>query len=550
MKKVLLINDSHSLATGYGVYGKEILSRLHATGKYELAELACSIGIEQARKLNETVGWKVYPNSVPEQDPRFNTMQSNPSNTFGRWRFEHVCLDFKPDIVMDIRDYWMLAFVNMSPFRDYFHWAIMPTVDSAPQNEAWLETFIEADSVHTYTDWGSDVLRKEGGGLINLCGVASPGVDLEMYQPTKDKGAHRANFRMESDINIIGTVMRNQKRKLYPDLFESFVNFLELCEQNGRQDLAKKTYLYIHTAYPDLGWNIPSLIKEHGLSHKVLITYLCHHCGFYFPSFFQDARTVCPSCSTALAFTPSTTRGLDRQQLANVYNLFDCYVQYAICEGFGMPMVEATACGLPLFTVDYSAMGEVGRKSDGYLLEIEKSFLELETGAYRVYPDNKYTASKLFEFLSLPKPMRLRKGFMARQSAEKHYDWDVVAKKWEAHFDSIVLKDKQGQWDVPSPIHYPAPLPENFEAYSNEEFVKFLFVDVLNKPDKQYSHHALEVLKSLSHGFRLDGKKMVPVKKEELYNNFKDMANGIAEAEKYRQNPSTVLLQDFVEVTH
>ena len=40
-------------------------------------------------------------------------------------------------------------------------------------------------------------------------------------------------------------------------------------------------------------------------------------------------------------------------------NTFDLYVQYANSEGFGLPQVEAAGCGIPVASVDYSAMSSV-----------------------------------------------------------------------------------------------------------------------------------------------------------------------------------------------
>ena len=40
-KRILFVTESHKLASGFGTYAKEILTRIHATGKYEIAEFAC-----------------------------------------------------------------------------------------------------------------------------------------------------------------------------------------------------------------------------------------------------------------------------------------------------------------------------------------------------------------------------------------------------------------------------------------------------------------------------------------------------------------------------
>ena len=48
----------------------------------------------------------VYSNT-PSNDQERKIYDSNPNNAFGLWRFNHVVLDFKPDIVLTYRDPWM-----------------------------------------------------------------------------------------------------------------------------------------------------------------------------------------------------------------------------------------------------------------------------------------------------------------------------------------------------------------------------------------------------------------------------------------------------------
>ena len=48
--------------------------------------------------------------------------------------------------------------------------------------------------------------------------------------------------------------------------------------------------------------------------------------------------------------------GVDTKTLASIYNLFDVYIQPANSEGFGLPIVEAAACGVPVMATDYSVL--------------------------------------------------------------------------------------------------------------------------------------------------------------------------------------------------
>jgi hypothetical protein len=152
-KKVLFVTEASFHPTGYSVYTKEVLSRLYKNPEIEVAELACFTGPEPEELKN--IPWKVYPN-IPDatNQEAMNNYNSSMSNKFGDFAFNSVLLDFEPDFVMDIRDWWMLEFEERSPFREFFNWAIMPTVDAEPQNSQWIDTYSSADGVFAYSDSG------------------------------------------------------------------------------------------------------------------------------------------------------------------------------------------------------------------------------------------------------------------------------------------------------------------------------------------------------------------------------------------------------------
>jgi len=491
-KRILFCGEATYLNTGYATYLREVMKRLHATEKYELAEFA-SYG-EQKDPRSKTIPWKFYGN-LPDDESQQERYDSLPTNQFGEWKFESVLLDFQPDIVCDIRDFWMFEHQERSPYRPYFHWVIMPTVDAAPQNEQWLSTFESADAVFSYSDWGHEVLKKESNGSIKCLGSAPPSADAA-YVPVEDKGKHKEDMGFDENIKFVGTVMRNQRRKLFPDLFESFRKFLDT---SGRQDV----WLYCHTSFPDLGWDIPKLLLKHNLSSKVVFTYICNTCGHTFPSFFSDARRKCQGCGAFAAGLASVQKGASYEYLANIMNLFDLYIQYANSEGFGLPQVEAAGCGVPVMSIDYSAMSSVVRKLGGTPLTPKTVYNELETGCDRAVPDNDYTAQKMEEFFSLSDEDQKSLGRNSRLNFEKYYQWEKTAKKWEDYFDSVEIKPDEETWKSPARIHQPSTnVPAGLSA---SQYARWLISEVLGEPEKLNTFFESRLIRDLNYGMFVMG---------------------------------------------
>jgi glycosyltransferase involved in cell wall biosynthesis len=493
-KRILWVGEASFISTGYATYAREVLSRLHATGKYDIFELGCygPWGDERASSLP----WP-YMTAMPrpgdDQDQQQYT--AHPINQFGEWRFEEACLRHKPDCVLDIRDWWMVEFQERSPFRPFYHWAIMPTVDAAPQDEQWISTFTNADAVFTYTDWAQEVLRQQGRDKIKLKCPAPPGADTQVLAPVMDRRAHRRAIGVDEDCLIVGTVMRNQRRKLYPDLIQAFAKFLKTAPA----ELARKTYLYMHTSWPDIGWDIPRLLAEEGVGHRCLFTYVCSHCQASFPSFFADAKAVCRNCGQHQAAFPNSNAGISREGLASVINLFDVYVQYANSEGFGMPLVEAASCGVPVMAVDYSAMSDVVRKLQGIPINVQRYYRESETHCWRALPDNDHFVAELTYFLGLPSAVRQANGMQARQAVLRHYTYERTASIWETHLDGLEVRDDL--WSAPARIHTPVTaVPANL---SNDALVQWGIIHVAGRPELLHSYMALRMVRDLNWGATL-----------------------------------------------
>lgn len=572
-KRILFVGEASFLNTGFSTYYRELLPRLAATGKYEIAELG-SYAKQSDPKAQAFINgrWKFY-GVLPETQEEarfFNQPCPHPrargqnTNQFGEWKFNHVLADFKPDIVIDIRDWWMLEFQERSVFRSWYKWVVMPTVDAEPQAEEWIKTYENAELVLAYSDYGVHTLNRQSSLLPNgrrrmrvFPKAMRPGVDLDTFIPM-DKDETREHWNLNKDNPVIGTVMRNQSRKLYPDLIDGFARMKVKYKGNEAVD---KAVLLIHSSWPDNAHSydyprhIMRLDAYEWMDHHVkdirgsiLQSMYCHSCGEtsvtsamnLWNREIKDGRIKlpCPYCGQIEASPPNTAIGFSREDLAKLYNLMDLYVQCSICEGDGMPIQEAKACGVPTLVTDYTAMREKGRfpnyshfeelgftektyscHKGGDVIDVGRYYYEPETSCKRAHPDIEDLADKMKKMLSSDSSLSQE----ARQCAEDNYDWNKLWKQWEYVLDNIKIKDRSETWDSPIIQHEEVKSIEIPQGLSDEQYVEWLYINVLKYPAvdpdgaKTWAHH-------LSLG----------VSREQLMNQFVQIGNQQSDGSKAR----------------
>lgn len=493
--RILFVNEASYLNTGFSIYGKELLSRLYKTQKYTIAEFASYGNFKEVKSLD--LPWRWYPNT-PTNEQENQEYNSSPYNSFGAWRLNDVLLDFKPDFVVGIRDPWMDSILVQTPYKKLFHLVLMPTVDSDPQQETWINDYLQADTIFTYSEYGKRILEEQSGGKIKVRGVPSPSINFSDFNIISDKIGLRKHFGIPDKAFVIGTVMRNQRRKLYPELFRAFSKFHKL-----HPETAKNTYLYCHTSFPDVGWDIPRLIKESDVGHKILFTYICQNCKAVFPSVFKDARCICHHCGQYSAILPNTQCGAETKQLAQLYNLMDLYVQFSICEGFGIGQVEAAACGVPIMSVNYSAMESALEYLKGIPINVELLFRECETHMWRSYPNEADFIEKLNKFINKPSFIKDKAGREAFLASQRRYNWENTAKIWEKLFDEqgpqLILENR---WET-TPPHINNPETQVPHQMSNEDLVRWGMINVLGDYENVNGFLSAKLTRDLNYGYSI-----------------------------------------------
>lgn len=491
-KKILLVNEASFLNTGFSNYGRKLLSELHKTGKYEIGEFGSYA--HQHDNRAKKLPWKFYGNLPvnPQEEQIYNSWYSN---QFGEWKFEDVLLDFRPQIVLAIRDHYFDDFILRSIYRDKFKFVWMACVDSEPLQPNWVNNYLQCDAVTGYTQWGVNSVKNHCGKCdVKFYDYVGACPDLEIFKPIPNKIEHKVNLGILPDAKIVGTIMRNQPRKMFPDIFYSFRKFLESAPTN----VANKTFLYVHSTYPDVGWVFPDLLQTYKIGHKVLFTYICQNCQYVFPSFFRDALAVCPRCQQLSAHFPNSNHGVTREALAQIYNLFDLYLQVSIAGALEIPHIEAASCGVPSIGTDATATAEINRRIGSWPLKVKRYFLERDTGCYRAYSDTNHLAELLRKFFNLTDGHQQLLGKQCREGVLQSYNFDRASLIWQSILDEMEVYDDDQSWNSPVKFHRPnLNIPGNLR---NTDFVRWIISNIAGAPEKAYSPLASSMIRNLNLG--------------------------------------------------
>jgi glycosyltransferase involved in cell wall biosynthesis len=152
------------------------------------------------------------------------------------------------------------------------------------------------------------------------------GIDTSVYRPIEDV---RSLFGISEDRFIVGMVAANKGNPSR----KSFVAALQAFGEFHRKH--PEALLYLHT---DVDGQFSAGVPLEPVMDAVGIP--------------PEALRV--TSQYAIHFDPTPP-----QVMAKLYNAMDVLLQPSTGEGFGIPIVEAQACGTPVITTDFSAMKEV-----------------------------------------------------------------------------------------------------------------------------------------------------------------------------------------------
>jgi glycosyltransferase involved in cell wall biosynthesis len=241
--------------------------------------------------------------------------------------------DFGPDILFCHNEPGGLMAYSMGIPADYSNRLLScMAIEGEPIAKTEHRNLLAQTEFFTYSRFGVDVVRKSIHKDVKF---AYLGVDREVFKPDGDmRDAVRKGMKLEGRF-VINVTAANVRRKQLPRLLEAVAHLRFHFKQ---EDIV----LYVHTV-PYMshwleGWNLPEVAAMYGISDLVRYHPLLKEPGDYVAEKTDDP---------------------DNPGLAEMYNASDLFVLPSQVEGFGLPIAEAMACGLPVLVTKYGAGWEV-----------------------------------------------------------------------------------------------------------------------------------------------------------------------------------------------
>jgi len=352
-------------ATGYGVQTRLFTPRIRDLG-YDVA-ISAFYGLEGA-SINWQ-GMKVYPRAF---------------HPYGMDVIASHAKDHKADVVISLVDAWVMDHERMGA-----RWAPWFPVDHDPIPEAVAETVRHAFQPIVYAHHAEDAATQAG---LNVAYVPH-GVDTTTYSPTSQAEA-RARFGLPADAFVVGIVAANKgkpSRKALPTQLEAFGRF-----HADHPD----ALLYLHThLMPDMdGLNLPAVMQACGVP--------------------EDAVRVCDQYRNIMGYADEV--------MATLYSSMDVLLSATMGEGFGVPIIEAQACGTPVIVGGWTAMPEL--VGQGWIVADHERVLT-PMNAYQYQPTLDGVLEALEAAYAVRGDQKVRDG--ARKFAMQ-YDVDHVTKTYWA----------------------------------------------------------------------------------------------------------------------
>ncbi len=370
---LLVVSRLPGLKKGYGITMETLYRQKVLQNHFEVHHLA----------------WHYHEPSYKEMDVTIHP--DNKNKIKDPERLQNLIYSLSPDVILLHADlhyfskYEKVLEAWKGPVVGWF------TVDyEQTKNPRPLRKLLQrCDRVIGLADFGIEQLKKDYTGPV---GKVPLGVDTHYFKPVSQtqKSKIREKFNIPDHMTVFLTVANNFWRKGIEYAVESFGLY---CQ--NYPEAAKNSCLYLHT---EKTVELLDQIEVLGLNQNVLIT----------PDYDPMKNPL------------SVT------QLAEIYQMSDIFLLTTLGEGFGMTLLEAQACGLPVIVSNNSVIKEVTQNNALYIPC--PGLAAGKTGGRLVWmkaPDITKAAEMMLELYQSPE----KRFTMAEKALAdlRFYDWKTTA---------------------------------------------------------------------------------------------------------------------------
>jgi glycosyltransferase involved in cell wall biosynthesis len=304
VSRILWLGNPPWTPSGYGEQAALNVPRLRAMG-HELA-VVCNWG-----QHGQAVGWNGIPCYPCDSD-------------WGNRSLATFAEQHRADLIIALCDAWVL---DPNRWPDSLEVAVWAPVDHVPAPPATVEVLAHRQvRPIAMSRFGVEQMRQAGLDPLYV----PHSVDTSVFRPRPElRDVVRGELGVPPDAFLVGMVAQNTgnialPRKAFP---QALVAFNRFSKQH------RDAWLYVHSeANPAVG----------GIS----LTQLAEAAGC------RPDRVWFPNPATWHLPVKAAT-------VARLYQAFDVLLMPSMGEGFGIPLLEAQACGVPVITSDHSAMREL-----------------------------------------------------------------------------------------------------------------------------------------------------------------------------------------------
>ena len=292
--RILFMANAPWCGTGYGIQGSHLVPRLQAQG-HKLAYFAFYGLKGGVLKVGDT---PIFP---PGLDP------------WGADILEAHMDAFKADALITLLDVWVTDHFGRMAEKNGWAWLPWFPIDQTPAPELVLERLEGCTKAVVYSHFAKKEMAETE--FADLVRYVPHGVNRKIFKPGSQREA-RERLGLDQDRFIVGMVAAN---KGYPDRKAFAPQFLAFSELRKKHPEA---LLYLHTV----------ITTAHG---GLNLLKLAERCGIP-----EDAIAYCDQYQRTI--------GMPAKAIADTYRAIDVLTSASLGEGFGLPIIEAQACGTPV----------------------------------------------------------------------------------------------------------------------------------------------------------------------------------------------------------